>query len=123
MKIRLIGIISLLFIVVYVNFYKVNPFWDLIYYIPNNLIYLFFIVIGLKLQRDLLTQAVLITLGFYYGYELGMDILKIFNECKYHDLYSKKNINYSVSLGIAFSLILLPLLKRGVIWLKKIIKR
>ena len=122
MNVRLTGIVSLILIVVYINFYQVNPFWDLVYYIPNNLIYLFFIVIGLKLHKDLLTQSVLITLGFYYGYELGMDILKILNQYKYDLIYASKNINYVVSLGIMFSLVLLPLFKKGVRCLKKRLK-
>lgn len=110
--IRYILIIILILIVIYVNFYEKNAIWRLIYYSHQYLIVSVFIYLIWRKLRDNLTRTLLIGLGFYYGFQLIMDVIEIINIDLYILLYKKKTINYVLASGVGLSLFSLILYKK-----------
>lgn len=111
---RILSIIILLIIVIFVNYNIESPLWDLFYYMQNYIIVSTFIYLGFLLRKDVITRSVLIALGFYYAFELGMDILNVIDSELRDNLYTTKLINYIISIGCGLSLMILPILKKWV---------
>jgi len=109
--IKYISAIILLIIVLFVNLNEINPIWDAIYYSQYYIIVGFFIYIGFKLNGDVLTKSLLLALGFYYSFEITMDIINIINSETYYYIYSTRFINYVLCVGCVGALLILPLMK------------
>ena len=108
---KYIPMIPLIIIVCFVNLNETNPLWDLLYYMQYYIFVIFFIIILWQFS-NLLTRSILIALGFYYGFELSMDILKIINQDLVDQIYTTKTINYILSITCGLSLLILPLINR-----------
>ncbi|WBC28389.1 hypothetical protein RPMD05_1 [Rhodobacteraceae phage LS06-2018-MD05] len=106
---RNISILTILIIVIFVNFNKENAIWDLFWFNQTYLIVFGFIILGWNISKDKLTRSLLLALGFYYSFEFIMDILNIFNPELYEILYKTKIINYLLALSCGCSLLILPL--------------
>lgn len=119
--VRYIIIIALISIVAFVNFYNVDnkSVWNLIYYTHYYLIVTIFLKWGWTYFKDILTRSLLVALGFYYAFEMTIDIIDIIDHALKIAIYKGKYINYILALSCGCSLLILPILDKVKKWLKK----
>ena len=113
---RYILLYALFSIVIYVNFYEKTAIWRLVYYSQYYSIVSIVMIFAWKKYRDNLTRSLIIGLGFYYGFELIMDIINVFNPDLHSLWYKKRYINYACASGVGISLLVLPVIKRIKKW-------
>lgn len=104
--------IALFIIVIFVNFDKETPIWDLFYYLQNYMYVGFFIYMVWILIKDVITRSLLIGIGLYYLFEFGMDLIHIFNSELYDKLYTTSLINTVLSISCAMSLFIYPFINK-----------
>jgi peptidoglycan/LPS O-acetylase OafA/YrhL len=95
-------------IVVFANLNEDTPTWDLVYNMQFYLIVSVFLYLGFELCKDILTRSLLFTVGFYYLFELTMDIINIINSDIYYFIYSSRNITYTFTIGFMIALVIFP---------------
>ena len=120
--VRYIIIIALLSIVAFVNFYDISKeyVWNPVYYTHYYLIVTIFIGWGWTYFKDILTRSLLVALGFYYAFELLIDIINIIDHDLKVLLYKGKYINYILALSCGCSMLILPIWDKIKKWLKKL---
>jgi hypothetical protein len=110
---KLIPGITLMMIVAFVNYHnKDNYVWYFVYYLQMYIVGFAFIILGLILDKSTLAQSLLITLGLYFLFEMTMDIIRIFDSELWDKWHEEKTINYLLSIAMALSLYIIPIIKR-----------
>jgi hypothetical protein len=106
------SILAFSIIIIFVNFNKETPLWDLFYYNQSYLFVAFFIILGWKLEQSTLVRSIIIAIGFYYLFELSIDVLRVFSSSLVEKWYTTKVINYILAISCGLSLLIYPFVKR-----------
>ena len=109
---RYISICIIIIEVIFINLNEVTPAWDLVYNAQQYLIVSSFIYLGWFICKDVLTRSLLIAVGFYYSFEVCMDVYHIINPIKYEEIYTVSNVNYILGVCLILMLISYPLLTK-----------
>jgi hypothetical protein len=111
--INIILIVWLLLIVIFVT--NNNPtyqkIWDLGYYLSYYCIVFIAFRLCWLLFYGILTRSLLISVVFYYGYHLIIQVIEVFNQPLKQLLYQGKYINYILGISLGLSILILPLIK------------
>ena len=115
---RYILIYTIFSIVIYVNYYRKTSIWDVFYYSQYYSIVSVVIILAWRKYKDNLTRSLIIGIGFYYGFELVMDMINVFSPDLHELWYKKKYINYVCASGVGLSLLVIPIGKKLKKWIQ-----